>query len=185
MSTSTLRFDITFHTPFRVSTGHARDELDAAIDPELPLPSTSLKGLMRATAVKLLGKNAEIVGSVFGSPRHESPWRWSDAAPDENGWHRPKAAARLEIDRDTHTAKEDMLGVREQIGAEHAWFTVTERGFLDDETLRTHRLVLAVAARATRSLGADRRRGLGWVTISSDIDIERSDVETFLELGAA
>lgn len=183
---STVEFEIAFHGPFRVSTGYARAGIDAAIDPENPLPNTSLKGVMRATAMQLLGEKSSVVQEVFGSGRYESPWRWSHAEPDESGWHMPKAAARLAIDAKTHTASADMLGISEQTSATRARFTVTQRGPLDEGPLRTHRLVLAVAGQATRSLGANRRRGLGWVTITcTNVHLDRTGIDAFLKLRSA
>lgn len=183
---SAVEFTIVFHTPFRVSTGHARAGVDAAIDIHDPLPSTSIKGLMRATAEQLLGEGSEVVQQVFGSPRYESPWRWSRAVPGDSGWHPPQPAARVAIDPDTHTASPDMFGVSEQTGAEHARFSVTQRGHLDADTLHQHRLVLAVSGQAIRSLGGGRRRGLGWVSITcTNVHLDEAAVAAFLALGAS
>ncbi|GAA4415677.1 hypothetical protein GCM10023148_12200 [Actinokineospora soli] len=179
---SGLRFQIVFHTPFRVSTGAAHAGIDAVIDRDDPLPATSLKGLMRATATALLG-DAPIIAAVFGSPATPTPWRWSAATPDSDGWHTPKPAARVTIDPDTHTARPDMLGTAEQTGATSATFTVTPRHPLPTDTLDLHRLVLAVAGQATRSLGGNRRRGLGWVAITCpDIALDTAATRRFLDL---
>jgi hypothetical protein len=184
--TEPIRFEVTFHSPFRVSTGHARAGLDAAVDMDNPLPKTSLKGVMRATAKQLLSEHAGIIDEVFGSARNECPWRWSDAKPDESGWDSAKAAARLRIAPETHTAMPDMLGISEQTGAARASFTITQRGKLSPEKLAEHRAVLAIAGRATRSLGADRRRGLGWVTITcTDVELDRETLARFLSWGEA
>lgn len=180
---SSVEFSITFHSPFRVSTGHASGGVDATIDPENPLPNTSLKGVMRATARQLLGQRCPVINEVFGSSRYETPWRWSHATA-EAGWHEPTPAARVAIDDETHTARPDMLAVAEQTGAEQASFRITQRGHPETRDLRTHRLVLAIAGEATRSLGADRRRGLGWVSIRcTNVDVDESAVREFLALG--
>ncbi|MGW9307762.1 RAMP superfamily CRISPR-associated protein [Saccharomonospora azurea] len=182
---STLEFEVRFHTPFRVSTGHARPGLDAGVDAHRPLPSSSLKGVMRATALRLLEPHTRVVHEVFGSSSIECPWLWHDAVPD-NGWHQTRPAARVAVDSHTHAAKPDMLAVTEQIGAETARFTIAQRHPLDKATLQTHRLVLAVAGQATRSLGADRRRGLGWVTITCTTEeLDQAAVERFLALRSA
>lgn len=182
---STLEFQVRFHTPFRVSTGHARPGFDAGVDAGRPLPSSSLKGVMRATALRLLEPNNEVVYEVFGSPRTECPWLWHDAVPD-NGWHQARPAARIAVDSHTHAAKPDLFAVTEQIGAETARFTIAQRHPLDEATLRTHSLVLAVAGQATRSLGADRRRGLGWVTVTCPtVELDEAAVERFLALRSA
>lgn len=176
---STVEFTITFHSPFRVSTGHAAPGLDAGVDAENPLPASSIKGVMRATAAQLLGENP-LVDEVFGSPTQESPWLWHHATGE---WDAPKPAARVSINSTTHAAAHDMLAVHEQIGADTAHFTVTQRHPLDERTLATHRLVLAVAGQATRSLGGGRRRGLGWVTITcDDPKLDDSSAAAFLEL---
>ncbi|SEF89825.1 hypothetical protein SAMN02982929_00962 [Saccharopolyspora kobensis] len=183
---SAVDFQITFNGPFRVSTGYARAGLDAAIDIENPLPNTSLKGVMRATATQLLGEESAVVKQVFGSVEHEAPWRWGHATPGGSGWHTPKPAARVAIDADTHTAAPDMLGISEQTSAAHAFFTVTQRYPLDENALRAHRLALAVAGQATRSLGANRRRGLGWVTITcTNVSLDRAAIDEFLTLRSA
>ncbi|WP_017975258.1 RAMP superfamily CRISPR-associated protein [Actinopolyspora halophila] len=185
--TSTVEFEIAFHSPFRVSTGHARSGVDATVSREDPLPNTSVKGVMRATATRLLGDDATIVEEVFGSPRVESPWRWGRVTtPDGSTWHRPQAAARLKIDPCTRTASTDMLAISEQTGAELAGFSVTQRHHLPPEELHRHRLVLAVTGQAIHSLGAETRRGLGWVGITcTNVDLDEQAVTDFLELGAS
>lgn len=178
-----LRFVIDFLGPFRVSTGEAAPGIDATIDPCEPLPATSLKGVMRATAKRLLGERTPLVSAVFGAPGTPSPWHWSDA---EARWHRPQVTARVQLDRETHTASPDMLALAEETWAERAEFRVTRIGPLTGGSglagdPAVHVAVLAVAGRATRSLGAGRRRGVGWVHITCpDLALDRATVETFL-----
>jgi CRISPR/Cas system CSM-associated protein Csm3 (group 7 of RAMP superfamily) len=177
---NTLRFTIEFAGPFRVSTGHARPGVDAAIDLADALPASSLKGLMRATTKRLLGTNHPHVERVFGSAKRPTSWEWDDAVPDAGGWAPPMRASRVRIGPD-HIAEDDMLGIAEQTQSDTATFTVTQRFRLDAEELALHRIVLAVAARATRSLGANRRRGLGWVHIScADVAIDTAAATKFL-----
>lgn len=183
-----LTFEITFHSPFRVSTGTARAGVDATADMTDPLPATSLKGLMRASAATLLGPNTALVNEIFGSPATPSRWRWSNARPDPGGWHPAQPAARVRIDPTTHTAAPGMLATTEQTGACHAEFTVSPArtittGTLTADAVERDRLVLAVAGQAIRSLGANRRRGLGWVTVRcQDFPIDQSVTRRFLEL---
>ncbi|ASU77598.1 RAMP superfamily protein [Actinopolyspora erythraea] len=183
---STVEFEIIFHGPFRVSTGHARSGVDSSVPDTERLPNTSLKGVMRASAKRLLGEEAAIIGEVFGSYRHESPWRWKSAKPGSSNWPAPQPAARVRIDPNTHSASENMLAVSEQTWAERARFSVQSRGHLSEETLRKHRLVLAVTGQAVHSLGAETRRGLGWVGIScTNVELDERSVAEFLELKAA
>ncbi|WP_433678308.1 RAMP superfamily CRISPR-associated protein [Nocardia sp. CA-119907] len=161
-----LRFRIEFATPLRVSTGHAGPGVDAAIDPTDPLPATSLKGVMRATTIQLLGPDHPHVAAVFGSPAAACPWEWSNAAPVSGTiWQPPRRAARIRIN-EHHVADHDMLAVTEQTHTSAATFTIRDTGSLDDADHALHIAVLAVAGQATRSLGANRRRGLGWVHIT-------------------
>nr|WP_228046738.1 hypothetical protein [Saccharopolyspora sp. HNM0983] len=128
--------------------------------------------------------DAQIVNEVFGAPGVECPWRWTNAEPDDGSWHAPQPAARVSIDPGTHTATPDMLGISEQIGARSATFRITQRLGIPAEKLPHHRTVLAVAGQATRSLGAERRRGLGWVSIRcTDVTLDQQSVRDFLALG--
>lgn len=180
---NTVEFRIAFATPFRVSTGHARPGVDAAVDRDGPLPATSLKGLMRATASQLLGEPHPLVAAVFGSVRAPSPWSWSTARPVGDGWQEPVIASRVRIG-EQHVAADDMLGSAEVTQAAAALFSVTQHGHLTDDALALHRTLLAVAGQATRSLGANRRRGLGWVHITCTSDPPNTDtVRALLDQG--
>jgi len=164
-----LRFRVEFATPFRVSTGHAAPGVDAAVDPTDPLPASSLKGVMKATAAEL-GVDAELIDAVFGSPLRESPWAWSCADPVDDDWSAPQPVSRVRLD-EHHSASHDMLGIVERTHTGAAEFTVVQRARCatgtDDEAqaVAAHRALLTVCATATRSLGATRRRGMGWVHI--------------------
>lgn len=174
-----LRFVIDFLSPFRVSTGEAAAGVDATIDRRDPLPATSLKGVMRATAKQLLGEEAPLVGEVFGDAKRPCRWHWGDAVPIGEGWAPPQITARVQIDAATRTATHDMLALAEETSAARAEFVITRMGPVDDVEL--HAWVLAIAARGTRSLGAARRRGLGWVSISCpDVVLDRAAVEKIL-----
>ena len=179
-----LTFSIEFLGPFRVSTGYAKPGVDNAVDPADPLPSTSLKGVMRGTARQLLGAAPPLIDEVFGSARVPSPWSWSNAKPDGTGWSVPQLAARVRIDERTHTAAHDMIGIAEQTWAPTACFTVTQVAHVGAPAL--HRTLLALAACGTRSLGANRRRGLGWVSITcADVSFDDADLTALLETGTA
>ncbi|MGP4020999.1 RAMP superfamily CRISPR-associated protein [Saccharopolyspora sp. 5N708] len=175
-----LDFEITFHTPFRVALGEGSAGVHDTVSRDDPLPSHGIKGVMRATAKLLLGKENPVVAEVFGSDYAPSPWRWSSATPQER-WYPAQPTARVNIDPDTHTARDDMLSITEQTGAATATFNVTQFGHVTD--LAAHQAVLVVAAQATRSLGALRRRGLGWVGIRcTSHETDEATVRRFLQL---
>jgi hypothetical protein len=177
VSAEEVRFVIDFLSPFRVSTGQAAEGVDATIDTSDPLPATSLKGVMRASAKQILGEHAPLVGEVFGDARRPCRWHWGDAVPVGKSWARPQIAARIQIDAATGTAKRDMLALAEETTAARAEFVLTRMGPVDDVGL--HAAVLAIAARSTRSLGAARR--LGWVSITCpDLTLDRATVEKVL-----
>jgi hypothetical protein len=177
-----LRFRIRFLTPFRVGSGYGRPGADAAIDLHDQLPADTLKGIMRATALQL-GLAEPVRDAAFGTPATESPWNWGDAVA---AWTPPALATRVRLDAH-HTAVDDMLVTAEQVWAAEAEFTVRLAGACAvpghdaDEALALHRALLAVSGQATRSLGADRRRGLGQVRIRClDLTPTRDDIARLL-----
>lgn len=164
-----LDFDVTPHTGFRVGAAYGRDGVDAAVDRDDPLPADHLKGIMREAATRLLGTDHPCVAAVFGTSRDPSPWSWTSASP--TGTWTFDRRHRVAIDKDTHSARKDMLVLAEQTWSEGARFTV-ERfrslpqsgpGAAYDEA--DHVMVLRAAAAAVHGLGSWRRRGLGWVGI--------------------
>ncbi|WP_432902531.1 RAMP superfamily CRISPR-associated protein [Micromonospora matsumotoense] len=174
----TLTFEISFHGPFRVATGRAGDGADSVIDREAPLPASSIKGVMRSAARDLLNLPAHLVEAVFGAAWQPSPWSWSDAAftggatlSDGDGGAgaeplRVRARARIQISEATHTVVDGALTVGEEILAHRAIFTVRRSGPVPADDLPRHEAVLTASARAVTALGGDRRRGLGWVSIT-------------------
>lgn len=195
---------IVFHGPFRVGTGLSAPGVRQSVDPADLLPASSLKGLMRASAARLLPARADVVDEVFGL-RHadraadparpggahrrrgwdgSSPWHWSgahfhpnatpadgDAAPtdpmgpDSAGDRvRITPRARIAIDPASGAARRDFLAIGDEVWARGAAFTIERTGHLTADELLVHRTVLACAAAGVHALGADRRRGLGWVT---------------------
>lgn len=179
VSIDELRFVIDFLSPFRVSTGEAAAGVSATIDILDPLPATSLKGVMRATAKQLLGEQAALVGEVFGDAQRPCPWHWGDAVPTAGDWAPPQITARVQIDAMSHTATRDMLALAEETTAARTEFVITRMAPVRDVELQA--AVLAITARSTRSLGAARRRGLGWVSITCpDVVLDRAAVENVL-----
>lgn len=163
-----MRYTITFHGPFRVAAGAASEGLDAAYDPANPLPSSSLKGLMRSHAEKMLEIQATVVKEIFGSPQVPSPWWWSDAVVDP-GPPGAEAAERirsqLQIDRATFTAADGTLRTSGELWPESAQFEVRRRRPVPEDRVALHEAILSASARAIVALGSDRRRGLGWVSV--------------------
>lgn len=159
-----MRFSIAFHGPFRVGTGSAGGGLDDVIDRSDPLPATSLKGLMRAAAIDLLGAGG-LVDEVFGTPSAPSPWSWSGARLEGVTIRR---RARVSLDPNTGTAREGALVFVEEVWAERGTFSVDRREPVPPDRISLHELVLACAGQTVTSLGGDRRRGWGWVTIEAD-----------------
>lgn len=153
---------IEFHGPFRVGTGLTRLGV-AAVDDDNPLPSASLKGLMRASARRLLPDGGPMIDRVFGATRRPSPWYWSDAVFPPDGVIR-KPRARIAIDTELGIAQENHLLVADEHWARTAEFAVTKAAPLSPDETDEHLTVLACAAAGVHSLGGDRRRGLGWVT---------------------
>lgn len=164
---TTLGFTITFHGPFRVGAAYGRDGIDAAIDHDEPLPADHLKGVMRDAAATLLGSGHALLAEVFGSPRAPSPWAWSAATLAAGTWNFGRNY-RVKIDPETHSAAKDQLVLGEQAWPEAATFTVAQAGRPAGGRQDEHVLVLRCAAAAVHSLGAWRRRGLGWVGITPD-----------------
>jgi CRISPR/Cas system CSM-associated protein Csm3 (group 7 of RAMP superfamily) len=160
-----MRFTVVFHGPFRVAAGASSNGIDETYDAINPLPSSSLKGLMRATAANVLRIRAAIVAEVFGSPAARSPWWWSDAVidPGQPGADRIRAQAR--IDPDTFTVADKTTRTSGELWPSSAWFEVRRRGHVPDERVAAHEAVLSASARAITALGSDRRRGLGWVSV--------------------
>lgn len=159
-----ITFAMTFHGPFHVATGSGEDGMDRLVNHENPLPASSLKGVMRAAATEELGIAPEIVNEVYGL-KNASPWWWSPA----RFVGRPVigTATRIRIDEATGTTKRGFIMFGEQVWADRAVFTVTAREIISgDQAL--HELVLRASARAVTSVGGQRRRGEGWVTVTDD-----------------
>lgn len=160
-----MRFEITFHTPFRVASGQAGVGVDSTVDRKLLLPASSLKGVMRSAACDLLRLPKVWVKRVYGTGWQPSPWSWSDAElhPAEPVV-RPRA--RVRIQPDTSTVTEGALAVAEEVLAHRALFSVDLSGWLATADRPRHEAVLVASARAVTAVGGNRRRGLGWVSVT-------------------
>ncbi len=183
---TTLGFTVTFYSAFRVGAAYASDGVGAALDREDPLPADSLKGVMRAAAAGLLGKDHPAVSEVFGSPGRPSAWAWSSAVPGQPPEFVPRH--RVSIDPAGHAARKEALVLGEQAWMPTATFEVSRLGMLLPDGLAEadHILVLRCAAAGVHGLGAWRRRGLGWVGIaSSDGAVTAENVGRLLGLRSA
>lgn len=189
-----LAFTIKFHTPFRVGAAYARDGVAAAVDHDDPLPGDHLKGVMRAAADQLFGReNHPVVLEVFGAHRTPTPWSWSRAIPAEGGGWKIGRRHRVRIDETTHAARKDHLVLGEQAYTPEARFTVTRIGMMPEPPYGTltedeHVLVLRCAAAGVHGLGAWRRRGLGWVGVTPEKPEEQvtaGDIRALLSLAEA
>jgi CRISPR/Cas system CSM-associated protein Csm3 (group 7 of RAMP superfamily) len=166
-----MRYTITFLGPFRVAAGASSDGLDETYHAANPLPSSSLKGLMRAHAQGVLEIDEPLVKEVFGSARTPSPWWWSDAviAASPPAWEAHRVRTRVRIDPDTFTAADKAMQTAGELWPASAGFEVRQRGPLPSSgRLALHEAILNASARAITALGSDRRRGLGWVSIQSE-----------------
>lgn len=163
-----LKFEVTFHTPFAISSGKALDGLDHTIDEETPFPSSAVKGLLRAHALHWLGLPKTLVGEVFGSSGRGSNWIFSDVNVERVGAGslkhgvEPSLWNRVRVDENGR-AEERALVTGQQCWAARGEFTIAWDGRGDPP--RLHVLVLRAAARDVVSIGLNRRRGFGWVTI--------------------
>ena len=182
-----ITFTITFHGPFHVSTGMSENGLDRTVDHTNLLPSSGLKGLMRAAASEELELVNELVDDIFGfgtrSNRRpdgvdstSSPWWWS--TPTFASPAVVSTATRIRVDETTGATDRGFLMIGEHVWADSATFTVEPRVRMERRAL--HELVLRAAARAVTSLGGQRRRGEGWVTIRDELDWSGADSRTLL-----
>jgi len=176
-----VEFRVVFHEGFRVAGAYARDGVDLASDAIDPLPADSLKGVMRAAAVSLVGRTG-LVERVFGTPATPSVWAWSGARLPEGQTWQVGVRHRVSIDAQAHAARPDLLVTAERVWAPQATFTVTRVGYLDPSAEADHLALLRVSAGAVHGLGGWRRRGLGWVQISpADAPVGSDDVDRVLQ----
>ncbi|SHJ61035.1 hypothetical protein SAMN02745244_02881 [Tessaracoccus bendigoensis DSM 12906] len=165
-----LTFKVDFHGPFIVSTGSASDSLDHTVDEEEPFPSSELKGLLRAHAKTWLGIPERVVGEIFGTATANGAWIFSsvsvqkmqqidDLAPglDPSIWNR------VTVDSDGRAQERALVSGR-QVWASEGEFAATWDGA--GEVPTAHMLVIRAAARDIVSVGMNRRRGFGWVTVT-------------------
>jgi CRISPR/Cas system CMR subunit Cmr4 (Cas7 group RAMP superfamily) len=166
-----VKFEIQFHTPFRVATGRAGDGADSKVDRSALLPASSLKGIMRSAARDTLCLDPGWIDAVYGAAWSPSPWGWSHAEPVNNaqpdGTASTRLRARIQVTAETSTVTNGALAIAEEVLAHRATFTITRTGWIDKMHQTSHEQILLASARAVTALGGDRRRGLGWVSLTS------------------
>lgn len=167
MRASWLTFEVTFHGPVRVGRGRAGVGVDDTVDPQVIVPGSSLKGLMRAEASILLGDpKAPLVKGVFGAERQPSPWHWSDIRTSDTADGEVRTGARIRVDSTACTAVDGGLFAAEYFWPRTARFDVRRFTALTDEDSERHEVLLWAAALSVHSVGADRNRGYGWVDVA-------------------
>lgn len=164
---TSLAFIVSFHGPVRVGRGRAAPGVDDTVDPEVVVPGSSLKGLMRAEAVTLFG-DATVVGDVFGAPGRPSPWHWDDIRATDDEDDRVRSGARIRVDSAEGTTVDGGLFTAQFRWPAAGRFVIRRFEPLTDADAVRHRSVLWAAALSVRSIGADRNRGFGWVDIARE-----------------
>lgn len=166
MPSNRLSFELTFHGPVRVGRGRAGVGVDDTVDPDVIVPGSSLKGLMRAEAVALLGGQTTLVNEVFGAAKQPSPWHWNDIRATGTADDEVRAGARIRVDSAAGTAVDGGLFSAQYRWPRSARFDVQRFTALTDEDRERHEVLLWAAALSVHSIGADRNRGYGWVDIT-------------------
>jgi CRISPR/Cas system CSM-associated protein Csm3 (group 7 of RAMP superfamily) len=156
-----IEVEVAFHGPFRVSQGTGWQGVDQVAHRDR-IPASSLKGVMKAAAAHRLGLPASTVARLFGTTTHPCPWAWGDMDLLD-AQRRVTNRVRIPIDPATGVAARRGLFLAEEVWvAGRPSFQIDAIGpagarGTDDP------LLLAACAMAVKSLGAARRRGLGWV----------------------
>jgi len=162
-------FQVEFLGPFRVATGNTVSGFDVAVSDD-PLPSTSLKGAMRATARRLIGAGHPLIAEVFGSEGDGGAWAWTSADFSQCSLSL-SGRSRIAIDPATKTVVESAL-VRAQhyevTNAATAIFHVEPLQRVPESRVDDHLVLLRASALGTQSVGSDRNRGFGWVRVTAD-----------------
>lgn len=160
-----LTFDVTFHGPVRVGSGRAGSGLDDTVDPEVIVPGSSLKGLMRAEAMMLFGngRHRGLVDRTFGTARGPSPWHWGDLRADDTA--QPLIGARIRVDSSAGAVVDSGLFLASHHWPDTGQVDITLFTALDPAELDRQKALLAVSAMSITSIGGDRNRGFGWVDI--------------------
>lgn len=167
--TTTLGYRIEFRSPFRIATGDPGGGLDSRVDKDRPLPASTLKGLMRVAAERLVGSDHRLIAEVFGASGDAGQWRWKHGQVADL---RAGVRSRIAIDVKSRTVAYETLQRAEFLEASEATFEIEFDGPVREPSA-DHIALLDAAAQSTLSLGSDRNRGFGWVHVTGkgrDID---------------
>ncbi|MGH3942725.1 MAG: RAMP superfamily CRISPR-associated protein [Pseudonocardiaceae bacterium] len=177
MPSNRLTFEVTFHGPVRVGRGRAGVGVDDTVDPDVIVPGSALKGLMRAEASILLGsRKADLVNEAFGTARQASPWHWNDIRASSAD-DKIRSGTRIRVNSTAGTVVDGGLFSAEYRWPRTAQFDVQRFTALTDAEIERHEMLLWAAALSVHSIGADRNRGYGWVDITR---VGAEPDETFL-----
>jgi CRISPR/Cas system CMR subunit Cmr4 (Cas7 group RAMP superfamily) len=101
-----------------------------------------------------------------------SPWHWDDVAMDaptlrdgQPGSAEPLLRNRIRIDDATGTVASGALLVAEEFEPAKGRFEIWRSGRVPAERVDLHQALLAVCAALVDGVGADRRAGVGWVSL--------------------
>lgn len=173
--TDDLTLTIAFHGPFHVFTGSAGDAMDAVVDESNPVPPAEIKGLMRGSAVRL-GLPDGLIREVFGGEANrrsaDSPWGWRcGSLLDPHS----EVRASVPIDPDSGTARSGAIRMAEELWASSLEVHIERLAWIDRSRVPDHHNLLLASALSITSLGHDRNRGFGWVSVAeSGVDEARS-----------
>lgn len=145
------------------------------------IPATTIKGLLRRSAIALLATSGArvcigpepgdmcsslddlcVTCRVFGNPRRISPLRFQDAVPAGDAALQVRSG--VTISRQRRCALAGRVFFVETASAMPApWVTRCIGHFTTTDLAREAAALIAVAARAVQAVGGGRSRGLGWV----------------------
>ncbi|MDN5789581.1 MAG: hypothetical protein L0H25_01755 [Micrococcales bacterium] len=178
----TAVFSVQLHQPFLVSSGLSGEGLDSRARSAVPLPATSLKGVMRASATHVLGIPGELVDAVYGRegkvghPGGSAAWGWTDAGPlgAFEFWSR----SRNRLDSQSGGTLAEALTNTEEIWQKPGRdirFAVEPLIALSTQDAEMHRAILQASAYGVTAIGSWRNRGMGAVTMRPVAPIEGLD----------
>ncbi|MDQ1248256.1 MAG: hypothetical protein QG597_2628 [Actinomycetota bacterium] len=190
-----LDLDLVLHTPVHVGTGVSRLGVHETLDRRVPVPASSVKGVMRAAAVDLLtagrdpyraaaetapepddehgragdvaDEHPPLVRAVFGDRGAASPWHWSDPAPvSARPGDEVEHRTRIRIDPHTGTVLDGALVVTEVFPPGTLRLSVTRRHPVEAADLAAHHALLLLSALLVDGVGGGRSAGLGWAGLT-------------------